>query len=48
MGQLALRAHNVSGVQRAQLYAAIRQRLRQQPWSFLWPSRADAASASTA
>ena len=46
--QLALRAHNVSGVQRAQLYAAIRQRLRQQPWSFLWPSRADAASASTA
>ena len=46
--RLALRAHNVSGVQRAQLYAAIRQRLRQQPWSFLWPSRADAASASTA
>jgi len=36
---LALRAHNVVGVQRSSIYAALRQRLRQQPGSFFWPAR---------
>ena len=35
--QLALRAHNVSGVQRSHIHAAIHQRLRRQPLSFLVP-----------
>lgn len=35
--QLALRAHNVSGVNRRRIYAAIRGRLRRAPLSFLWP-----------
>lgn len=35
--QLALRAHNVVGVQRSAIYAALRRRLRSHPSSFLWP-----------
>ena len=35
--QLALRAHNVSGVQRSHIHTAIRQRLLRKPWSFLVP-----------
>lgn len=35
---LALRAHNVVGVQRSSIYAALRRRLRQQPGSFFWPA----------
>jgi len=34
---LALRAHNVSGVQRDTIYAALRQRLRTRLRSFFWP-----------
>jgi len=34
---LALRAHNVSGVDRARISAAIRTRLRTRPRSFFWP-----------
>jgi site-specific recombinase len=37
--QLALRAHSVSGVDRARIYAAIRSRLRRAPLGFLWPPR---------
>lgn len=37
--QLALRAHSVSGVDRARIYAAIRARLRRAPLGFLWPPR---------
>ncbi len=37
--QLALRAQNVSGVDRKRLYTAIRARLRTAPWSFFWPER---------
>lgn len=37
--RLALRAHNVSGVDRARIYAAIRQRLRRAPLGFFWPPR---------
>ena len=36
--QLALRAHNVGGVQRSTIYAALRQRLRTQLSSFFWPA----------
>ncbi|MDD5029597.1 MAG: site-specific recombinase [Rhodoferax sp.] len=36
--QLALRAHNVMGVQRSSIYAALRQRLRSRPGSFFWPA----------
>ena len=36
--RLALRAHNVSGVDRARIYAALRQRLRHLPLSFFIPS----------
>ena len=36
---LALRAQNVSGVERTRLYAAIRSRLRTAPLSFFLPSR---------
>jgi site-specific recombinase len=35
--RVALRAHNVSGVDRARIYRAIGQRLQQQPGSFLFP-----------
>jgi site-specific recombinase len=38
--RLALRAHNVSGVERAKVYGAIRTRLRSAPLSFFWPTRA--------
>ncbi len=34
---LALRAHNVSGVDRGRIGAAIRARLRKRPRSFFWP-----------
>jgi len=34
---LALRAHNVSGVERSHIYAALRMRLHQRPRSFVWP-----------
>ena len=37
--RLALRAHNVSGVDRSRIYAAIRARLRSAPLSFLKPVR---------
>mgnify|MGYP002663512461 CR=1 FL=1 len=36
---LALRAQNVSGVDRSRIYAAIRARLRKAPLSFFLPSR---------
>ena len=36
---LALRAQNVSGVDRARIYAAIRARLRSAPLSFFVPER---------
>lgn len=39
---LALRAHNVSGVQRSNIYAALRQRLRTRLRSFFWPDAAPA------
>ena len=35
--RLALRAHNVSGIDRARISAAISVRLRQRPRSFFWP-----------
>ena len=34
----ALRAHNVSGVERSRIYAGIRHRLRVRPLSFFLPS----------
>jgi len=37
--RLALRAHNVTGVDRARLYHAVRARVRRTPLSFLWPPR---------
>ncbi len=37
--RLALRAHNVSGVDRSRIYAAIRLRLRRAPLGFFWPPR---------
>ncbi len=37
--RLALRAHNVSGVDRARIRAAIVQRTRSAPLSFFWPAR---------
>lgn len=37
--RVALQAHNVSGVGRSRIQAAIRARLRQAPGSFFWPSR---------
>jgi site-specific recombinase len=36
---LALRAQNVSGVDRSRIYAAIRARLRSAPLSFFVPAR---------
>ena len=40
---LAMRARNVSGVDRSRIYAAIRARLRSAPLSFFRPERARAA-----
>ena len=40
---LALRAQNVSGVDRSHIYAAIRARLRTAPLSFFMPERRKAA-----
>ncbi len=37
--RLALRAHNVTGLDRARLYQAIRARVRQTPLSIFWPPR---------
>jgi len=37
--RLALRAHNVSGVDRGRISASIRGRLRSQPMSFFWPTK---------
>jgi site-specific recombinase len=37
---VALRAQNVSGVDRSRIYRAIRSRLRSAPLSFFWPQRA--------
>jgi len=44
--QLALRAHNVVGVQRSAIYAALRRRLRSHPASFLWPMAEKAPQAA--
>jgi site-specific recombinase len=35
--RMALRAHNINGVERSRIYAAIRQRLRSKPRSFFLP-----------
>ncbi|CAM4123574.1 site-specific recombinase [Comamonas aquatilis] len=35
--RVALRAHNVSGVERSRIYKAIRQRFWRRPLSFFWP-----------
>ena len=35
--RVALRAHNVSGVDRSRIYKAIRQRFWRKPFSFFWP-----------
>ena len=37
--RVALRAHNVTGGNRARVYQAIRKRIRQEPRSFFWPGR---------
>ncbi len=37
--RLALRAHNVTGLDRTRLYRAIGSRIRQAPLSFFWPPR---------
>ena len=37
--RLALRAHNVSGVERGRIHAAIRHRWRVAPLSFFWPAK---------
>jgi site-specific recombinase len=44
---LALRAHNVSGVQRGLIYVALRQRLRKRLLSFFWPEPESALPKST-
>ncbi len=44
--RLALRAQNVSGVDRSRIYAAIRARMRTAPLSFFKPARNTPASAS--
>lgn len=43
---LALRAHNVTGVQRDAVYAALRRRLRSRLLSFFWPEATPDAPAS--
>ncbi|MDO9166111.1 MAG: site-specific recombinase [Rhodoferax sp.] len=45
--RLALRAHNVTGVDRARIGAVIRRRWRDSPLSFFWPTR-DAVSQTAA
>ena len=42
--RLALRAHNVTGVNRSRIYGAIRARLRRAPLSFFSPPRTEAHS----
>jgi len=37
--RVALRAHDVSDLDRSRIYQAVRQRLRQAPLSFFWPAR---------
>jgi site-specific recombinase len=41
--RLALRAHNVSGVDRSRINAAIRERALTEPLSFFWPRRESSA-----
>jgi site-specific recombinase len=43
--RVALRAHNVTRVERARIYLALLQRLRQQPLSFFVPPRTAQAGA---
>ena len=43
--RLALRAHNVTGLDRVRIYRAIRARARRAPLSFFWPAREPAAAA---
>lgn len=43
--RLALRAHNVTGLDRVRIYRAIRARARRAPLSFFWPARESAAPA---
>lgn len=43
--RLALRAHNVTGLDRVRIYRAIRARARRAPLSFFWPARETAAPA---
>ncbi|MBX9871615.1 MAG: site-specific recombinase [Burkholderiaceae bacterium] len=43
--RLALRAHNVTGLDRVRIYRAIRARARRAPLSFFWPAREAAAPA---
>ncbi|MFT3718268.1 site-specific recombinase [Pseudorhodoferax sp.] len=43
--RVAARAHNVSGVDRARIYAAIRSRLRRRPLQFFLPLRSATAAA---
>ena len=43
--RLALRAHNVTGLERVRIYRAIRARARRAPLSFFWPAREAAAPA---
>ncbi len=45
--RVAARAHNVSGVDRARIYAAIRSRLRRRPLQFFLPVRMPAADDTT-
>lgn len=42
--RVALRAHNVTGVERQRIHGAIRARLRRAPLSFFWPAREDDAA----
>lgn len=43
--RLALRAHNVTGLDRVRIYRAIRARARRAPLSFFWPARETVAPA---
>jgi site-specific recombinase len=46
--RLALRAHNVTGLDRVRIYRAIRARARRAPLSFFWPAREPAVAAPVA
>ena len=46
--RVAVRAHNVSGVDRASIRRAVWARLRHQPGSFFWPARAPRTDAGSA